>query len=110
LNASINIDIFFGEQVTPAMLEKLPDWLGFPVELSDWKIVEYKGSAGAAWYVSINPQSGAGRQVVNALWSNLRIPFIAYEGRYKDYHNCVRWSADANGIRQVDIVIAEDKH
>ncbi|MDD4914046.1 MAG: hypothetical protein PHW13_03270 [Methylococcales bacterium] len=103
MELSSSIDIFFYGRVTQDILEELQNGLDFPVVFSGWKIVEYK-NGDMVYFVTIDTQPEKAERVIKTLWDNLKTPFIAYEGRRMDYHNCVRWFVDMNGIKCVKII------
>jgi hypothetical protein len=107
LELSIGIDIFFYAPVSRATLEKQQQALGFSMQLTDWKLVEFSDAA-PAHFVRINLQPEHADQLMTALWANLQIPFLAYQGLHGDYSGCVRWSAGRDGLRRVCIVVADD--
>ncbi len=106
---SVNIDVFFNTQVTSDMLKNLKNWVGFPVGFDDWRIVEFE-NGDCSYFVTINTQAESPDKIIYALWDNLKIPFIAYEDSEKNYRSCVKWVADRDGIRNVTIVVEDDKY
>lgn len=102
LQLSISLDVYFYERVSPDQLAGLPGSLDFPVMVSAWRVVEYCNGA-MFFFVTITTGPETVTEVVDSLWKNLGIPFIAYESGQANYHQCVRWSADAEGIRNTTI-------
>ncbi|WP_347989159.1 hypothetical protein [Methylomonas sp. AM2-LC] len=105
MRLSIDFDVFFNERIADEMLGRLQEWVGFSVNFSEYKVIEYN-SGNCSYLVKINTDSAIGsemeieKKVIEALWKNLKIPLVAY-GSYKD--DCVRWAADSNGISSVSI-------
>ncbi len=108
MGLSIDFDVFFNQRIADEMLNKIEEWVGFSINLCEYKIVEYN-SGKCSYFVKINTLSEQESEIeiekkfIEALWKNLKIPLIAYGSTDNGHENCVRWAADINGIRNVII-------